>query len=573
MDAHIINTGFEAMLIPDNHNDSSVDSNPYAYPYFHSDGTAPVLYQCIQEFFRVSRNPVEDENEREAMFDGLMDEIKKRCEQRPDEATWKDSCGETALHRLCQSVRCCGRHFPSRQSAPGPGNCTHDLGCMALTIARHLLTAFPEANRVSNNWGETPLHHFVGHCGISSMHYHQNFDWLVHNITAPMTESCSRTMRQLVHLLIYGASDSMHIRSRPFEMISCFGHTPLHDSCLLSDLEEWRDADGIHLDLDRLEPRTLREASLEKIRAHHKAIISMLITAHPAALNSDGNDVVMPLHCAIESERCSGTALHAILEGMERLSGYDSDRTKGAKRATPLHDILANARKHSGGSPLDALWIQYTSPRSTTIMRRLCDSSPTTATDMMSSLGQLWIKTVWMLRGHYLSSVDLLRKCKEEFRICHAAVQAEAPLCVIALTAKSVEPEELMVNDSSGRTPLLSCIENACKYQRITHNATEKDDSDVLAFLLRVCPRSIEVVDSSGRLPIHVAAAGGLLWKHGFQTLFQAMPEAVSMPDPVTGLFPFQLAAEKDHRTDRMCNEQTHVIYELLRADPSVLLR
>ena len=50
----------------------------------------------------------------------------------------------------------------------------------------------------------------------------------------------------------------------------------------------------------------------------------------------------------------------------------------------------------------------------------------------------------------------------------------------------------------------------------------------------------------SGRLPLHLALCAGKMWEvGGAGALFQAYPDAATIPDPVTGLYPFMLAAAK----------------------------
>jgi hypothetical protein len=72
----------------------------------------------------------------------------------------------------------------------------------------------------------------------------------------------------------------------------------------------------------------------------------------------------------------------------------------------------------------------------------------------------------------------------------------------------------------------------------------------------------INVKDSKGRYPLQVAIEEGLWWEDGMQVLVGVSDEGViGYEDPVTGLFPFMLAAIGD-------NCELVSVYELLRVDP-----
>ena len=49
--------------------------------------------------------------------------------------------------------------------------------------------------------------------------------------------------------------------------------------------------------------------------------------------------------------------------------------------------------------------------------------------------------------------------------------------------------------------------------------------------------------DLTGRYPLHAATISGIQWKEGVKDLFRAFPQALTIRDPLTDLYPFQLAA------------------------------
>ena len=83
----------------------------------------------------------------------------------------------------------------------------------------------------------------------------------------------------------------------------------------------------------------------------------------------------------------------------------------------------------------------------------------------------------------------------------------------------------------------------------------------LIDWLLEVHPKACSMPDSDGRLPIHLAAESGKEWENGVQSLALAFPSGVSTVDPVSGLYPFMIAAT-GAMSDLDC------IYELLRFAP-----
>ena len=93
--------------------------------------------------------------------------------------------------------------------------------------------------------------------------------------------------------------------------------------------------------------------------------------------------------------------------------------------------------------------------------------------------------------------------------------------------------------------------------------------------------------DQDGRLPLHWACVTDKDWsRDGLHALIKAFPDGLQARDPITGLWPFQLAAAPScdsvremstrstppqHQNSRKEAEKVSTIYELLRAHPSAL--
>ncbi len=75
-------------------------------------------------------------------------------------------------------------------------------------------------------------------------------------------------------------------------------------------------------------------------------------------------------------------------------------------------------------------------------------------------------------------------------------------------------------------------------------------------------PNLAHLTDEDGRLPLHYAAANGLLYET-VTCVLEANLKAASVRDPVTGLYPFMLSAS---------NKNTAATMDLLLANPNLVM-
>jgi ankyrin repeat protein len=68
--------------------------------------------------------------------------------------------------------------------------------------------------------------------------------------------------------------------------------------------------------------------------------------------------------------------------------------------------------------------------------------------------------------------------------------------------------------------------------------------------------------DKSGQLPLHAAVAAGKKWDEGVKNLVDAYSDALTVPHPASGLYPFMIAAQHD---------DLETIYQVLRSAPSLM--
>jgi hypothetical protein len=250
------------VAIRGNNNPVSSDFNPYAYPYFHSQSDNTV-YDLIVRFGMLWRQ------EEDHDLDLLVHQIQQRCRAAPCEVQWKDSCGDTALHRLCQAARLpsSAEHWSKTQ--------------YFVDIYYCMLEAHPLATVVGNNWNETPLHQFACHCGLP--------------VNAPFLSDISEEEKEgsrsiTIFLRQLTRNGGAHVKNY-------WGSYALHDAC---DLQGLKDSKS-----------TLQHRWLQNL---HLQIIEALIKEAPEALIKRDDSIKTPLDRAV-----FGCGEHAVPLLVERL--------------------------------------------------------------------------------------------------------------------------------------------------------------------------------------------------------------------------------------------------------------
>jgi hypothetical protein len=92
------------------------------------------------------------------------------------------------------------------------------------------------------------------------------------------------------------------------------------------------------------------------------------------------------------------------------------------------------------------------------------------------------------------------------------------------------------------------------------------NEPSVIDMLLSAAPTAAKIHDPSGRLPLHSAIGSGKGYYQGVHGLIEAYPAAMEIPDPVTNLYPFMLAAT--------CGEgikNVSTIFELMKLSPELI--
>jgi ankyrin repeat protein len=279
-------------------------------------------------------------------------------------------------------------------------------------------------------------------------------------------------------------------------------------------------------------------------------------------------------------------------------------------------------RDYEGLTPVQRLWVRYFVILGDDVIENVSSGA-----DLVGELLDAWNKTELLLRcAHHgdserrSSSLDLTSSPggslhnhhhhHHPFRVVHAAASVDCPRAVVRIASK-VYPNELNQRDEHGRTPLMiaasapiyevrdlsdkgytledfvydegtdgTVIEPGMNNTNLAQAgstiegvpSTESGSGgypSVIQILLEANHTSpthgAHIPDPSGRLPLHLALSSGKRWNEGVQQLIAAYPDAVSLPDRSSKLYPFMLAAS--------CGLDMDVTstYEILRLNPCLI--
>eukprot|EP00587_Corethron_hystrix_P000694 CAMPEP_0113327140 /NCGR_PEP_ID=MMETSP0010_2-20120614/19068_1 /TAXON_ID=216773 ORGANISM="Corethron hystrix, Strain 308" /NCGR_SAMPLE_ID=MMETSP0010_2 /ASSEMBLY_ACC=CAM_ASM_000155 /LENGTH=372 /DNA_ID=CAMNT_0000187863 /DNA_START=1 /DNA_END=1119 /DNA_ORIENTATION=+ /assembly_acc=CAM_ASM_000155 len=119
--------------------------------------------------------------------------------------------------------------------------------------------------------------------------------------------------------------------------------------------------------------------------------------------------------------------------------------------------------------------------------------------------------------------------------------------------------------DHVGRTPLhYACAARWLPQQSSTNVTTPC----AISLLVAARPSSASLPDGHNRLPLHLALGrGGRTWTTGIRPLVSASPQSVFVPDALSRLFPFMMAAAADYAGKACLN----TAYELLLGAPNLV--
>ena len=176
-----------------------------------------------------------------------------------------------------------------------------------------------------------------------------------------------------------------------------------------------------------------------------------------------------------------------------------------------------------------------------------------------------------------------------EWKMLHGAAYMYVPRYVV-LSAISVNPHDLMLQDSIGNLPLHYAAARS-GYKKTLHLGIRSETHELIEKspifdLLHLCPDATKIVNQYGRLPLHIAIERE---KHDFMSasdsnvpkqfcnliseasvvleLSRTNPASLEHKDGLTGLYPFMQAATEDKYT----KANLSTVYALLLECPSLV--
>jgi hypothetical protein len=212
----------------------------------------------------------------------------------------------------------------------------------------------------------------------------------------------------------------------------------------------------------------------------------------------------------------------------------------------------------------------------TTAVSALCESRPTIIVSSSVEENQnhsavFWQKMRILLEALATSRQQAQGQSTDTLYIVHAVVALGSLGCPNEVLEHVLQhyPEQVSQTDGMGRLPLHITVGPA-QWSHRSRRKYKPREKQVIVRLLEMYPpgaRTFDPTEPVGRYPLHTALAGRHQWKTGVKELFEGAPEAISLPDPVTRVYPFQLASIPIRSTA----VDLDTIYHLLRAQPAVL--
>ncbi|CAJ1934507.1 unnamed protein product [Cylindrotheca closterium] len=299
-------------------------------------------------------------------------------------------------------------------------------------------------------------------------------------------------------------------------------------------------------------------------------------------------DAALAMDWNLVKEECSKCPLNARYIDGETLLHLAIRNNAPLGAITEIVDAYPNSVRRSSRANRDLpLHIACKKQASVEILKVLTSKDPTTALSE-NKLGRKPIKILWEKAGAetpefwskvmvLLSAVARSRRRRsgvqwdgEEKFLLHAAVSLGARSCPNVILRSLLRDRsgklEASQYDCSNRLPLHIAVCQTSLSNETSRKYKPKEKS-AISLLLEAHPKGA-YEQILNRYPLHVALSNGHCWSEGVSDLFRAAPEVLSRPDPVTKLYPFQLAAIPSGDT----SPDLDTVFCLLRSRPDLLV-
>ena len=298
----------------------------------------------------------------------------------------------------------------------------------------------------------------------------------------------------------------------------------------------------------------------------HKAVRHC--RAHPTdASYQDGDNLETPLYLACLSRppvRLVRSLLQAFPAGAETTSRNGDLPIHVACRYNASIEVLrALVNDHVGTVGISSKW-------GATAVRALWDGRDTIESNRAEENYEtvFWKKMHCLLRALATSRQQSQGQSTEILYMVHAVVAMGSlgyPSEVLEYVLQTY-PEQVSQKDGMGQLPLHIAV-GPSQWSNRSRRKYKPREQQAIIKLLRRYAESAQCLDPNepvGRYPLHTALANRHHWGGGIKELFQNAPFAASLVDPVTGVYPFQLAAVPVRDTAIDLDS----VYQLLRVHP-----
>lgn len=500
--------------------------------------------------------PDDDNDGTEETNNRLWSEVGKRCESHPHEASRIDCRGRTCLHVACTKnppasvvtalIAASSRYYEGILERDKHGNTPLALAvackrnCCSVTLIRRLLQCCPRAAAVSDHNGFLPLHTA---CRKDRNERQEIVERLLEAYPAGAARECN-SGRTPLHCAIESGTAQV-------ELV-----TLLAQACPESVL---MNGCGVNPLVLAIRKRCASE------------IILALIEANSDAITSRDRCNGFPLRRAVELS-APMVVLQALLpEASPEVIIMDLDSI--------THDIVLHSALDCG-IPDDAVsrLLLEPAPQQAALWKSRHGTTPLAIACRRFLLGTdrrhaLWDSVSLFLRAAWYNRIDDSDDDEDNDPIVHAAVGLGTPVQVIDM-AIELHPEQLSQRDQDGAFPLHLLL--------VVVGSSRNDDDERTQLILRMVeayPPAATTPTRQGQTTLAVAAgARPIVGPQVLQHLVVANPTALRRLDPISGLYPFQIAAlfatdehEKDSSAvaERM---QLTAIFTLLVGAPDLVV-
>jgi len=140
--------------------------------------------------------------------------------------------------------------------------------------------------------------------------------------------------------------------------------------------------------------------------------------------------------------------------------------------------------------------------------------------------------------------------------ILHGLLDLKAPLNAMLLALK-IHPESASYSDTEGNYPL---------HHAVTRRPFRLKYTKLLRELTKAYPEAAGRRNSAGYAPVHIAIRERMAWEDGLGEIVATDCDAVGLPDPQTGLYPFLMCASLGG------NVAVNSVFCLLNAKPDLVM-